>query len=242
MVDIHSHLLPYVDDGASTLFESLDLLRLAEKNGTKKLVVTPHLYNPRIGYVDKKNIEKAFVKYKQQAAGINIELFLGSEVFCSNLFLKKMHEKNFLTINNTEYLLVEFDINDDIDRVLFALDLINNAGYRPIIAHPERYHFLRENPFSVKRIISKGGLLQINKTSLIEKNGLGSYKFAMWLLNNEYVSFVASDAHDMEHRKTDMQHSFMKIYSELSKKYAEKLFFNNPEAVISGKKIIQGGS
>ncbi len=237
MVDIHSHILPHVDDGASTFFESLELLRLAEKKGTKKIVLTPHLYNPRIGYVEKNKIETAFEKYKQQAAEINIELFLGSEVFCSHLFLKKIHENNFLTINNTEYILVEFDMSDDIDRVLFALDLIADAGYRPIIAHPERYRFLRQNPSQVKQIILKGGLLQINKASLLEKNGIDSYKFTMWLLSNEYVSFVASDAHDMQYRTTDMQYSFMKIYSEFSKKYAENLFFNNPDAAILGEKI-----
>lgn len=237
MIDIHSHVLPNIDDGASTFFESLELLYLAVKKGTKKIVLTPHLYNPRIGYVDKNKIKIAFEKYKQQAAEINIELLLGSEVFCSNLFLKKIGENNFFTVNNTQYILVEFDFNDDIDRVLFALDLITDAGYRPIIAHPERYYFLRQNTSQVKQIILKGGLLQINKTSLSEKNGLDCYKFAMWLLSNEYVSFVASDAHDMQYRTTDMQHSFMKIYSQFSKKYAENLFFNNPDAAISGKKI-----
>lgn len=241
MVDIHSHLLPHFDDGASTLFESLELLRLAVKKGTKKIVLTPHLYNPRIGYVDKNKMEIAFEKYKQQAAEINIELLLGSEVFCSNFFLKKIHEHDFFTINNTAYLLLEFDFYDDIDRVLDALDVITAAGYRPIIAHPERYHFLRQNAFGIKRIMAKGGLLQINKTSLLKQNGEDPHDFAMWLLSNEYVSFVASDAHDMQYRTTDMQRSFMKIYSEVSKKYAENLFFNNPEAVVSGNEIYTRG-
>ena len=237
MVDIHSHVLPYLDDGASTLFESLELLRLAVKKGTKKIVLTPHMYNPRIGYVDKSKIKTAFEKYKQQASEINIELLLGSEVFCSDLFLKTIYKNDFLTINNTEYILVEFYFNDDIDRVLFALDVITDAAYRPIIAHPERYHFLMKNYSSVKQIISKGGLLQINKTSLSKKNGFDSYEFAMWLLSKEYVSFVASDAHDVQYRTTDKQPSFVKVYSELSKKYAENLFFNNPDAVISGQRI-----
>lgn len=237
MVDIHSHVLPNIDDGASTLFESLDLLRLAAKKGTKKIVLTPHSFNPRIGYIDKNRIITAFQDYKHQAAEIDIELFLGSEVFCSDSFLKTFSEKNFLTINNTQYLLIEFYFNDDIERVLLALDLITKAGYIPIIAHPERYHFLMKNTSSLKQIISKGGLLQINSTSISSKAGLGSYEFAMWLLSEGYVSFVASDAHDMQHRTTNIQPSFMKIFSELSKRYAEDLFFNNPSAVISGQNI-----
>ena len=96
---------------------------------------------------------------------------------------------------------------------------------------------MRRNASFVKDIVAKGGLLQINKTSLSEKNGLDCYDFAMWMLHNEYVTFVASDAHDIEYRTTNMQYSFMKIYNELSKKYAENLFFNNPDAAISGKKI-----
>lgn len=237
MVDIHSHLLPHFDDGASTLFESLELLRLAAKKGTKKMVLTPHMFNPRIGYVDKAKVLTAFEQYKQQASEIGVELLLGSEVFCSGLFLKSLPDNDFFTINNTAYLLVEFDFFDDIDRVLFALETVTRAGYRPIVAHPERYHFLKANPSAIKQMISKGALLQINNTSLSRKNRDESYDFAMWLLRDEYASFVASDAHDMEHRTTDMQPSFMTVYSEVSKKYAENIFFNNPEAVISGKEI-----
>ncbi len=235
MVDIHSHVLPYFDDGASTLFESLELLRLAEKKGTKKLVLTPHLYNPRIGPVDIRKVKTAFDEYKKQAAGINVELFLGSEVFCSNLFLKTIAEKKFLTINNTRYLLVEFYFNDDIERVLLALDIITKAGYIPIIAHPERYDFLMKSPSCAERMIARGGLLQINGTSLL-KNELDAYEFATWLLEKGYVSFVASDAHDVQYRTTNLQPSFTKVYSEFSKKYAENIFYNNPDAVISGKK------
>jgi tyrosine-protein phosphatase YwqE len=90
---------------------------------------------------------------------------------------------------------------------------------------------------AVKQILSKGALLQINKTSLFPKNGFEIYDFTMWLLSKGYASFVASDAHDMQYRTTDMQRSFMKIFSEVSKKYAEDLFFNNPNAVILGEKI-----
>lgn len=237
MVDIHSHLLPSLDDGPSTLFESLELLRLASKNGTKKIALTPHLYNPRIGYLDVGKIRSAFENFKKQAEEIDIELFLGSEVFCSQLFLRTIHEKNFLTINNSEYLLVEFYFDDDVGRVLFALDVIADAGYRPIVAHPERYFFLKENPSAVHQIVANGALLQVNQTSLLEKNGLETYEFAMWLLANKFVSFVASDAHEMQYRTTNLQHAFTKVYSELSKEYAENLFYNNPEAIISGKKI-----
>lgn len=238
MVDIHTHVLPYVDDGASTLYESLDMLRLAEKTGTKKLVMTPHFYNPRIGHMNKEKIVNAFNEYCKKAAECKVELFLGSEVFCSNLFLSEIQKKNFLTVNQTEYIMIEFGFDFGTEYMLSALDTITNAGYRPIIAHPERYIELKQEPYVAEQLIRKGGLLQVNTTSIMMPKSTEMNRFTMWLLDNRLVSFVSSDAHDIIYRSTNMQKAFTKVYGEISKEYAEKLFFENPEAVVSGNNLI----
>ncbi len=237
MIDIHSHILPKTDDGSATLAESLDLLRLAKKTGTNKIVLTPHFYNPRIGYVDKKEVISSYERLREKAKDIDIELLLGSEVFCSDRFLREIKENNFLTVNNTDYLLVEFDFHDDFDRMIFSLELIKDFGYKPIIAHPERYTFLRTDEYFVKTALSKGALFQVNTSSLAGLHGENAARFANFLLQNEFASVVASDAHDITYRNTDLQKAFMWIYGNFSKSYAEKLFFENPEKIITGKEI-----
>ena len=238
MVDIHSHVLPKTDDGAATFLESLEMLRFARLNGTKKLVCTPHFYNPRIGFVDKERTAKYFDKLKVESLNLDIELLLGSEVFCSDLFLRELEKREFFTLNGTEYLLIEFDFADDVDRVLFALDIITEAGYIPIIAHPERYRFLKRDEYYVQKLLSKGAFLQINTTSLAGLHGEDTARFACWLLEKRYASVVACDAHDTAFRTTDLKSAFMWVYGNFSKQYAQDLFFDNPEAIVSGQKII----
>ena len=240
MTDIHSHVLPKTDDGAATYMESLDMLRIARSKGTKRMVCTPHFYNPRIGHVDKDRVFDIFEGLKARAAGIDVEILLGSEVFCSDLFLRELPMKNFFTINGTDYLLVEFDFHDDIDRVLFAVDIITKAGYIPIIAHPERYSFLRRDEYYVEKFLSMGALFQVNTTSLAGMHGERAFDFAAWMLDNRYVAAVASDAHDTSFRSPDIRGAYMWLYGNtgFSKTYAEELFFDNPEAIISGQKII----
>ncbi len=238
MVDIHSHVLPKTDDGAATFFESLDMLRIARAKGTKKLVCTPHFYNPRTGFFDKERTLKTFAGLKARCAGIDIELMLGCEVFCSDLFLREIPQKNFFTINDTNYLLVEFEFNDDADRVAFAIDIITKAGYMPVIAHPERYTFLWRDEYYVQKYLSKGAILQLNTSSLAGFHGEHAFNFATRMLEEKYAAVVASDAHDTTYRSTDLRAAYMWVYGNFSKSYAEELFFDNPEAIISGQKII----
>lgn len=238
MVDIHSHVLPKTDDGSASYHESLDMLRIAVAKGTKKIVCTPHFYNPRTGFFDKEKTLQTFEGLKSRAFSLDIELLLGCEVFCSDLFLREIDKKNFFTVNGTDYLLVEFDFDDDVDRVLFALDVLTEAGYKPIIAHPERYSFLRRDEYYVEKFISKGAMFQLNTSSLAGFHGERAFNFADWMIRQRYASFVASDAHDTTYRSPELRSAYMWIYANYSKVYAEDLFFDNPQAVVSGQKII----
>lgn len=238
MVDIHSHVLPKIDDGSSSFYESLDMLRISGAKGTKKMICTPHFYNPRTGFFDKKRTVEVFEGLKSRSYNLGIELLLGCEVFCSDLFLREINKKNFFTLNGTDYLLVEFDFKDDIDRVLFAIDIITEAGYIPVVAHPERYSFLRRDEYYVEKFLSKGVLFQLNTSSLAGFHGERAFNFADWMLRQKFASFVASDTHDTAYRSPDLRSAYMWIYGNYSKDYAEELFFDNPEALVSGQKII----
>ena len=240
MIDIHTHILPGIDDGAQTLEEAVDMLKRSSDSGTDKLILTPHFYNPRIGYVDKNDVYDVFTSLKEAASHINIELFLGSENFCSDLFLDEIDKKQFYTINDTEYLLIEFPFNGNMNDMYDAVDKIISCGYRPIIAHPERYPFFRHSEMGIDRLLNKGCLFQINKTSLLNLHGRSAGEFALWMLDNQLASFVATDTHDTVYRTSDLDETFMWLYRSFSKAYAEDLLFNNPERLLSGKDIFVG--
>ncbi len=239
MIDIHNHILPGIDDGSKTLEESLEMINIAKSRGTKKMIVTPHLFNPRIGYVDVDDVKGAFSDLKQSNK-TEVELFLGSEIFCTDLFLDQIDQKQFITINDTDYILVEFPFDSDTDDIVVWTKEIIRHGYHPIIAHPERYKNVRRNGVIAEKLVNKGALLQINATSLFNIHGHSANEYAMWLLENELVSFVASDAHDMIYRNTDLEEAFVLLYRCFSKKYAEDLLFNNPQLLLSGNKISVG--
>ncbi len=240
MVDIHSHILPGIDDGARVIEESLDMLRIASENQTDKLVLTPHMFNPRIGLVEYEKVKSSFDSLKLLAAdeGIKIQLYLGCEIFCSDWFFEEIGKKEFFTLNNTDYLLLEFDFNEDAKAICNAADAVIKAGYRPIIAHPERYKYFRRDALCAQRLMNKGCIFQLNKSSLLGVHGSSAKEFSMWMLENRIASVVASDAHDTEFRAPDLEESFMWIYRFFSKTYAEDLFFNNPQAILDGKDVI----
>lgn len=240
MVDLHTHILPSVDDGARVIEESLDMLRIAAQNGTDNLVITPHMFNPRIGLVEYENVKNIFLSLKQIAnnEGIKTELYLGCEVFCSDWFFEEIEKKEFFTINGTDYLLLEFDFNEDSRNICNAADAVIKAGYRPVIAHPERYTYFRRDMLCSQKLINKGCVFQVNKTSLSGVHGHSAKEFSMWMLENRMASLIASDAHDTEFRAPDLEETFMWIYRFISKSYAEDLFFNNPQAILDGKDII----
>lgn len=241
MIDIHTHILPLVDDGSGSFEESIEMLKNAEENGTKKLVLTPHFCNDRFSEIfSKDEILGRIEKFKAAAlnAGIKIELYSGSEMFGIDDIKQKILLGEAITLNGSRYLLVEFDFYDDPERVTEVLDNILSTGLVPIVAHPERYEFMREDPLMAMKLVNKGSLLQLNKTSLLGLHGEQTRKLAIFLIEKRFASFIASDTHDNYMRNPDMSDVFGWVYSEISKKYAEDLFFNNPFDVLNNKQIL----
>ena len=241
MVDIHSHVAPSLDDGADSIEESLEMLEFAAKSGTTHLAVTPHYLNKsqcRFN-VRKSDIENAFslLCEKKEKAGISIELFLGAEHFGVTDILRYAEEGELLPINKTRYILVEFDFSDDIRRVSFVLKTLSNFGLVPIVAHPERYDFLQNDPSGVFSLLEKGCLLQVNKGSPLGKYGLGAQALSKWLLDNHLVHFVASDCHSPFKRTPEMRPAHEMLTYRLGAAYADRLFFENPMRVIKDEPI-----
>ena len=191
MIDIHTHILP-VDDGAKDFNDSLELINQELKEGIKTVVLTPHmnyLYND----VDK--IKEAYEILK--AHNLNINLLLGSEIRYYDNMVSDLNKGLLLTINNTKYVLVEFSLKNK-DNITDGIYELIVSGYKPIVAHIERYSYLtKEEIIEIKRM---GALIQVNAKSFEKKD----YKKVLhFLLKNNYVDFVASDCHDVVYRNVD---------------------------------------
>lgn len=191
MIDIHTHILP-VDDGAKDFNDSLELINQEIKEGIKTVVLTPHmnyLYND----VDK--IKEAYEILKSH--NLNINLLLGSEIRYYDNMVSDLNKGLLLTINDTKYVLVEFSLKNK-DNITDGIYELIVSGYKPIVAHIERYSYLtKEEIIEIKRM---GALIQVNAKSFEKKD----YKKVLhFLLKNNYVDFVASDCHDVVYRNVD---------------------------------------
>ena len=198
MIDIHSHILPALDDGARSLDESVAMVRMAAASGTTDIVATPHS-NYEFSY-DAEAVTRK-VSELEQASGHALRIHRGCDFHLSaSNILDALEHPNKYTINAKNYLLVEFPemvIPTSIDGVFSRL---GNRGITPIITHPERNSVLQRQLSHVEDWVQGGCLVQVTAQSLIGTFGKAAHRTAHELLEAGLVHFVASDAHDLKHR------------------------------------------
>lgn len=191
-VDIHSHILPGIDDGPSDVNESINLIKSMEKLGFKKIIGTPHTYP---GLYDNTNysIEKSFKKLSS-AYKNNIQLNFASEYLITDSIITKAKNKDLLTIKKN-YVLIEMSFISapiNLHDIIFKLQLY---GYKPILAHPERYHFMFGNFENFKKLRRIGCEFQLNLFSTVNFYGNDVAKMSEKLLKNDMIDYVGSDIH-----------------------------------------------
>ena len=229
MIDIHSHVLPMVDDGSSCKENSLEMLRECVSQGITDIFLTPHHRKPYLHRTS--NIEKVFNSFKEEVEQekLPINLYLGQEIRVQDNLKELLSEQKVLTMNNTKYVLLEFDFNveQEISEVVYEL---SRNGYKPIVAHVERYSYVDlDTVFEIK---NSGGLIQVNAASLFGLFGLGKAKFVDKLFKNCLVDFVASDIH--HRRKAFMEKAYNKVKKKFGEKAAEIVFKLNAQKIIKG--------
>lgn len=214
----------------------MEMISLAYANGTTDIVLTPHylLRDRRLRLLSKDEIlyKFDFFKAKVKEKYPEIRLYSGAEMFAVNNVEDVINDKQLVTINNSRYVLVEFSFNDSLERTLEVISKLVSFGLVPIIAHPERYEFLKENPTDAEKFLKMGALLQINTTSLFGLSGEEAQKTAIEFLERKWVSFASSDAHNPYHRTPDLSEGYSFIATNFGESLANDIFSNNPLAVI----------
>lgn len=198
-IDIHSHLLPGIDDGAKNLDDSLRLIKALQGFGAKQFVTTPHIiqYFYDNDFQSIKSTEKVFHKNLEQN-NISIPVRAAAEYMMDESFVKLFQSSALLTLKDN-YVLVEMSyLNPPIQlySIIFELQV---AGYIPILAHPERYTFYHNNLDEYKKLINSGCLFQLNLLSVVGYYGAGIARIADYLLKNGMYNFVGSDVHHDNH-------------------------------------------
>lgn len=187
--DNHSHILFGIDDGVKTSEESLSILEFLEAQGLKDLWLTPHIMEDVPNTTE--GLKARFEELKALYKG-SISLNLASEYMLDTLFVERLKNRDLL-LHGEDRVLVETSIWAPPIEFWDIIDDMQRAGYRPLIAHPERYRYMRENDY--QRLYDIGALLQLNLPSVIGFYGKEAYDKALYLLGKGWYSMVGSDCH-----------------------------------------------
>lgn len=241
MIDMHTHILPEVDDGAENMETAIDMIRHSIEYGTKEILLTPH--GNIMGLYENNEIWKLKEQYNQlqqvlKKESINVKLHLGMEVFGTYDIDEKIKKSEVLPIGNSKYMLVEFSFEEDVEYMFMILQKIRVQGLRPIIAHPERYAGIKRNPAIVYEWNRMNYGIQINKDSLSGKFGEKEARTAFLLLDANLVQIIASDCHDCYNRKSGLGNIYKYISENYSEGYAELLMEINPKRVLEDEKLL----
>ena len=232
--DIHSHILPMLDDGSKSVEQSVNMLQIAAQEGIGYMIATPHNM-PGKGHPSYERIcdRTRTLQELCQNRGIPINIRIGTEYFYREEVLEILEQEEAVTLNGSECVLLEFD--PTVDKVYFrnAVRDVMATGYRPVIAHVERYLNILQDIALLTDIKKMGALLQVNAASVVGDNGRPIKKDVKELLKRHLVDFVATDAHSDGRRAPYMQKCASVLYKKYGREYAEALLFGNAEKYLN---------
>ena len=218
-IDMHCHLLPGVDDGARDMEETRRMLKMAYDEGVRYIIATPH-HHPRRGKPSTREIARQLQAVREAAhqTGDGMKVFPGTEIYFGQDIPDKLKAGDVLTMNRTEYVLVEFSPSDPFEYMQQGIQRIQMKGYIVILAHAERYDCLREDIGTAEYFQEMGVLIQVNAGSIT------------------LVFCVGTDAHDDGKRAPRMRRAAEYVAKKYGEEYARRIFFGNAADMLRKKK------
>lgn len=199
-VDMHSHLLPGIDDGVKTVEEAVDMIRVLHGYGYRRLITTPHvIWDCYRNTPDTIGRGLETVRAACQAAGLDIAIDAAAEYFLDEHFNDLLSAGEPLLTLPGKRLLVELPYTTPLLNTPEILFSIVEHGYQPVLAHPERYAYYHADPTVFQSLVAQGCELQLNALSLTGQYGEAVARTAEWLLKRDLITFLGSDAHRMQH-------------------------------------------
>lgn len=263
MFDIHSHIIYHIDDGSRTLEESLELIRQDVEQGAHAIIATPHYYvqyptDPARIRAKLAAIEEALDIGERPAASLaqtttqptpsapqanasalDVHLYAGNEVLWFDSMTERLQSGEILTLADSHYTLIEFYPEESYQTILRAIRKVRNAGYRPIIAHAERFKAIQEHGLAEVRDL--GAYVQLSTEPLSHKGLSGLFdretKFIQKALRNQEADFLGTDMHRTDRRPPVLRDAIDWIERNLDADYADAVLQRNADAILRDEEI-----
>ena len=240
MIDIHCHILPAYDDGANDLEEALEMARLAAYSGVTEIIVTPHFDGDLAEIEQLPQIQRQFelLSAAVERAGIPVKFHPGAEILCVPETVELAENHQLPTLGDTKYVLTEFYFDESFGFMDDMLSRLLLCGYRPVVAHPERYGAIQRDPSLLRRWVRQGCGVQLNKGSILGTLGVRPEETANEILAMGLAHLIASDAHG-SHSRTPHMGQLMEWAEECcDEEYAAILLEENPRRLLRGLPLI----
>lgn len=245
MIDLHCHILPGVDDGSASEEESCIMAQMAVDSGVHLVVATPHC-DPQCGFDNylTESLKARFYRLEQTLRELEIPLSIqtGMEVFVTPETPRHLREGRLLPLGHSHYLLVEFSFDGSASFAQRMLAELQEYGVHPVVAHPERYRFVQQDPELLFRWLDAGYVLQLNKGSFFGRFGRSAARTAHWCLREGCLHLIGSDAHSPYQRTPRLSEIHEYISEQVSPETADLLLETNPRRILQDRPVRSAAS
>ncbi len=237
MVDIHCHILPETDDGATSVEESVAMCRAAAADGIKTIIATPHMFDGVHTTPDSESIRRRIDRV-MAAADNCVQIVPGGEVrYSYEIFQEAENPNTRIKLNGTSYMLLEFPFQSIPPNIEMTIFQILSLGITPVIAHPERNKRIQDNPKIIADLVERGAFSQVDAGSLTKSFGPESYQSAKKILEAGLAHFIATDAHHQDRRRPILSAAVAVAAELVGEDYARAMVEDNPEALVNDRAI-----
>ena len=238
IIDIHTHILPGIDDGAKNWDTCLEMLKNSAKNGVEQVIATPHKL-PWKESASPDEVRKLCAEAKQklfEKHAITMDIYPGNEIYYNVDTIQNLKKGMMLTLADTRYILVEFDTNAPFQVFCRAVKDFQNERYIPIIAHVERYACLRQ-PEKMQELREMGALFQMNMRTF--QGGIldANSRWARKCLRKKQIDFLASDMHDATKRSPVLKEELYWVQKKLEPQYQKSLLYKNAQKILDDTRV-----
>ena len=242
MIDLHSHILPGCDDGAADVASALAMARVAVADGTRILACTPHIL-PGLYHNDAAGIRRRVLALREVLSreGIDLQLVIGADVHIAPDLPQKLADKTVPTLNGSRYFLLEPPHHVVPPNLIAFFERLIEAGYIPVITHPERLTWVAKNYGLIESAGRAGALMQITAGSLTGQFGTQAKALSDRMLEEGRIDLVASDAHNVSGRSPVLSTAYAIVEEKAGSETAHALFVETPARILQNAEIKPAG-
>lgn len=238
MIDFHSHVLPGIDDGIREIEHTYEILKEAENAGFDTVIATSHYMENFYEESEKRRRNTiAQINKRCKKDGINVNVVIGSEIYITENILTLLKNGEASTIGDTKYVLIETPMDNLPMNFNNIVDNLIRKDYKVVLAHPERYRFVKENPKIVEGYLERGIYMQSNYASVIGKYGKEAKNTVELLLKHHLVQFMGSDAHRRLYTYPDIKKAKQRIIKLTDEEYFSEISETNARKVLDRKDV-----